>query len=305
MVNPLPTYHIYPLAVSLMCLIQGATVRLVPDPRDIATVLAEMRRAPFEMLIGVNTLFNTLVNSGEVSSVAFGATRLVTGAGAPVEEAVARRWTEAGGPPITEGYGLTETSPSATFNPTGRTGSIGLPLPSTEARIVDDQGVDVPLGSAGELLLRGPQLFAGYWGREAETRAAMTAEGWFRTGDIVTMDGQGFLRLVSRKKEMILVSGFNVYPNEIEAVVNQMQSVSECACVGIPHEHTGEAPCLFVVAKEQGRLSETEVEAHCRVNLAAYKVPRRIHLVDSLPKSTIGKILKPQLVALARSFAGK
>ncbi len=293
-VTPLPMYHVYPLAVALLSLAMGANNRLIPNPRDLSSVITEMTRGPFSMFIGVNTLFNALVDAQELSLVDFSETRLVTGAGASVQGAVARRWEAAGGPPITEGYGLTETSPSATFNPPGRNGTIGLPVPSTDARIVDDEQRDVPLGTPGELLLRGPQLFAGYWQRPDETRNACTDDGWFRTGDIVTMDEAGFMTMVDRKKDMILVSGFNVYPNEIEGVVAGMPQVVESACIGVTDSRCGEAPHLFVVARDP-MLTKEQVEAHCRANLAAYKVPRYISFVHALPKSTVGKLLRREL----------
>jgi long-chain acyl-CoA synthetase len=293
-ITPLPLYHIYPLAIVLWCLTMGAHARLVRNPRDVGTVITEMKRSPFDMLIGVNTLFNALVGAPELRSVDFSRTRVVVGAGASVQEAVAKRWADAGGPPITEAYGLTETSPSATFNRLGRSGCIGMPVPSTDARVVDDQGKDVSIGVSGELLLRGPQVFDGYWQRPEETSKAFTDDGWFKTGDVVTMDDEGALYLVDRKKDMILVSGFNVYPNEIEAVVAMMPEVLECACVGIPDERSGEAPHLFAVARAPD-LTAAKIEAHCRANLAGYKVPRRISLVESLPKSTVGKILRREL----------
>ncbi|HXD41878.1 MAG TPA: AMP-binding protein [Ramlibacter sp.] len=293
-VTPLPLYHVYPLAVSLLSLALGGNNRLVPNPRDLSSVIAEMKRGPFSMFIGVNTLFNALVDAPELSSVDFSGTRLVTGAGASVQGAVARRWEDAGGPPITEGYGLTETSPSATFNPPGRNGTIGIPVPSTDVRIVSEDGRDVQLGAAGELLLRGPQLFAGYWQRSDETAKAFTDDGWFKTGDVVTMDPAGFMYMVDRKKDMILVSGFNVYPNEIEAVVAGMPEIVECACIGVPDARSGETPHLFVVRRHAGLLS-AQVEAHCRANLAAYKVPRHVTFVEALPKSTVGKILRREL----------
>ena len=292
--TPLPMYHVYPLAIALMGFPLGAHARLVPNPRDVASVIAEMRRGPFDMMIGVNTLFNALVGVPELGGVDFSRTRLVVGAGASVQEAVAKRWADAGAPPITEAYGLTETSPSATFNLVGRNGSIGMPVPSTDARIVDDNGRDVAVGAPGELLLRGPQVFDGYWQRPEETRKVFTEDGWFKTGDVVTMDDQGVMTMVDRKKDMILVSGFNVYPNEIEAVVAMMPEVLECACVGIPDDRSGEVPHLFAVPR-QPDLTAAQIEAHCRANLAGYKIPRRISLVDSLPKSTVGKILRREL----------
>jgi long-chain acyl-CoA synthetase len=192
------------------------------------------------------------------------------------------KWVKAGGPPITEAYGLTETSPSATFNAPGRNGAIGAPVPSTDVLIVDDAGEPVPLGTPGELLIKGPQVFAGYWNREDETRKAFTSDGWFKTGDIVTMDAQGLISIVDRKKDMILVSGFNVYPNEIEGVVAMHPDVLECACIGVRDERSGEVPHLFVV-RRLPELRPEELKAHCREFLAAYKVPRHITFLEALP----------------------
>ena len=293
-VAPLPLYHIYPLQVSLITFQLGGVMRLVANPRDPGAVIAEMKRAPFLVFIGVNTLFNALVNAPELSSVDFSGTGLVIGAGASIQQAVSQRWHAAGGPPITEAYGLTETSPSATFNPPGRNGSIGIPVPSTDARIVDDDGRPVADGTPGELLLKGPQLFAGYWKREEDSRKALTEDGFFRTGDVVVADASGAMTIVDRKKDMILVSGFNVYPNEIEAVVALHDGVLECACIGQPDARSGEAPHLFVVRRNDA-LSAEEIEAHCRANLAGYKVPRQISFLEALPKSTVGKILRREL----------
>jgi long-chain acyl-CoA synthetase len=294
MVAPLPLYHIYPLQMSLITLRLGGVMRLVANPRDPEAVIAEMKRAPFLVFTGVNTLFNALVNSPTLPSVDFGGTQLVIGAGASIQQAVSSRWHAAGGPPITEAYGLTETSPAATFNPLGRNGSIGIPVPSTDARIVDGDERPVPAGTPGELLLKGPQLFGGYWRREEETRKAMTPDGFLRTGDVVVADASGAMTIVDRKKDMILVSGFNVYPNEIEAVVAMHEGVLECACIGQPDPRSGEAPHLFVVPRDEA-LSAADLEAHCRANLAGYKVPRRISFLTVLPKSAVGKILRREL----------
>ncbi|AQV97415.1 long-chain fatty acid--CoA ligase [Cupriavidus necator] len=299
LVTPLPLYHVYPMAIALLCIACGVENRLIPNPRDMDTVIAELRRRPFEVLIGVNTLFNAMVAHPELPKLDFSRTRLVTGAGASVQNAVASRWAAAGAPPITEGYGLTETSPSATFNPPGRNGSIGMPVPSTDVLIADDDGNPLPTGSPGELLIKGPQLFAGYWGKEEETRKAFTADGWFRTGDIVTMDERGLMTIVDRKKDMILVSGFNVYPNEIEAVVAQLEGVHECACIGVPDERSGEAPHLFVVprgvASDDPEVLKQRIHTHCLAQLARYKLPRHITLVPVLPKSAVGKVLRREL----------
>ncbi|RQS66006.1 long-chain fatty acid--CoA ligase [Burkholderia sp. Bp8963] len=293
-VAPLPLYHIYPLHMLLLMLRLGGVMRLVANPRDTSTVIAEMKRAPFGVFIGVNTLFNSLVQDSALQSVEFDRTRLVVGAGASVQRAVAECWSVAGAPPITEAYGLTETSPAATFNPVGHSGDIGIPLPSTDVRVINDEGQVVPDGTPGELLIKGPQLFSGYWKREEETRKVMTDDGFFRTGDIVVADATGNMRIVDRKKDMILVSGFNVYPNEIEAVVALHEGVLECACVGEPDEKSGEVPHLYLVPKKPD-LRPQDIEQHCRANLAAYKVPKYVTFVDALPKSTVGKILRREL----------
>jgi len=297
-VTPLPLYHIYPLGMMIMTLASGGHNRLVTNPRDIKVLCAELRRTPFDVLIGVNTLFNGMVNMPELSSVDFSQCRMVIGAGASIQAAVARKWEAAGGPPITEAYGLTETSPSATFNAPGGNGTIGAPVPSTDVLIVDDAGDPVSQGTPGELLIKGPQVFAGYWKREEETRKAFTSDGWFRTGDVVTMDAQGLMTIVDRKKDMILVSGFNVYPNEIEAVVAQHPDVLECACIGVPDERSGEVPHLYVVRRSP-ELQADQIEAHCRKFLAPYKVPRHISFLEALPKSNVGKILRKELRATA------
>ncbi|CAN7483707.1 AMP-binding protein [Variovorax sp. LjRoot290] len=293
-----PLYHIFPLGMALMALVSGGHNRLVMNPRDIKALCAELRRAPFDVLIGVNTMFNGMVNMPELSSVDFSRCGMVIGAGASIQAAVARKWEAVGGPPITEPYGLTETSPSATLNPPGCNGTIGVPVPSTDVLIVEDAGDPVVQGTPGELLIKGPQVFAGYWKREEETRKAFTSDGWFRTGDVVTMDAQGLMTIVDRKKDMVLVSGFNVYPNEIEGVVALHPDVLECACVGVPDERSGDAPHLFVVRRSPG-LQEDQIESHCRKLLAPYKVPRHITLLEALPKSTVGKILRKELRAPA------
>jgi long-chain acyl-CoA synthetase len=303
LVTPLPLYHIYPLGMALTALASGAHNRLVVNPRDTQSLCAELRKAPFDMLIGVNTLFNAMVTLPELSTIDFSRCRMVVGAGASIQAAVAGKWMEAGGPPITEAYGLTETSPSVTFNAPGRNGTIGAPVPSTDVLIVDDAGEPVQVGTPGELLIKGPQLFTGYWNREEETRKSFTKDGWFRTGDVVTMDAQGLMYIVDRKKDMILVSGFNVYPNEIEGVVAMHPEVLECACVGVADERSAEAPHLFVVRRSPGLQAE-ELEAHCRKLLAAYKVPRHITFLDALPKSAVGKILRKELRPSTGGSAG-
>jgi len=293
-VLPLPLYHVYPLAVALMSIASGAKLRLIQNPRDSNSVLDELQREPFNMFMGVNTLFNSLVDNPGLRDVDFSQTTFIIGAGASVQQAVVDRWIAAGGPPITEAYGLTETSPCVMFNPPGKNGSIGIPMPSTDVCIVDDDGKPVQLHSAGELLIKGPQLFAGYWNSPEETNKAFTSDGWFKTGDVVIMDGDGFMRIVDRKKDMILVSGFNVYPNEIENVVASHPEVMECACIGVPDSRSGEVPHLFVVLRSTGVTPE-QIKAHCRERLTAYKVPRHITFTDALPKSAVGKILRKDL----------
>lgn len=296
-VTPLPLYHIYPLNVALLLFSRGGTNRLLANPRDIGALLTEFKRAPFSILIGVNTLFNGLLASGGLTREDFAGTGTVIGAGATIQQSVAQRWNEATGVPIREGYGLTECSPCVAFNVLGGaewTGSIGVPMPSTDVQVIGGEGRAVQPGERGELCVKGPQVFSGYWGRPGESAKAFTEDGWFRTGDVVTMDGNGFLYVVDRLKDMILVSGFNVYPNEIEAVVAMMPSVLECACIGEPDDRSGEVPHLFVVPRDES-VTAAQVEAHCRTNLTAYKVPRHISFVDALPKSPVGKILRKEL----------
>ncbi len=296
-ITPLPLYHIYPLNVALLVMSRGGVNRLVSNPRNLDALMTEIKRGPFSVLLGVNTLFNSLLASGKLDRADFAGTKVVIGAGATVQLAVARRWDEATGVPIREGYGLTECSPCVTFNSLHGaqwTGSIGLPVPSTDVKLIDRSGDVVPEGQSGELCVKGPQVFKGYWNRPEETADAFTADGWFRTGDIARFDATGHLYLVDRVKDMILVSGFNVYPNEIEGVVALMPGVLECACIGAPSERTGEEPILFVVLKDKA-LQAANIEAHCRAHLAAYKIPRRITFVEALPKSAVGKILRKDL----------
>jgi len=295
-ITPLPLYHIYPLAVLLYGIVRGCHNRLVPDPRNLPQLIATMGEAPFEMFLGINTLLVSLLSDPELTKVDFSRTRCVTAAGAAVQIAVADRWQAVTGVPLSEAYGLTEASPGVALNPCGAdrwTQRVGIPLPSTDIRLVDENGLDLEVEQAGELWVRGPQVFAGYWRRPEETREVLTEDGWLRTGDIAVMDELGYLRIVDRKKDMILVSGFNVYPNEIEDVVAQLPGVRECACVGVPDGKTGEAARLLVVASEP--LSVEAVREHCRRNLTAYKVPRHISFVESLPKSSVGKILRREL----------
>jgi len=302
--TPLPLYHIFSLTANCLVFMSiGGENVLIINPRDIAGFIKEMRRHRFTAITGVNTLFNALLNHPKFRGVDFSALRIALGGGMAVQEAVARRWKAVAGVPLVEAYGLTETSPAATINPfdvADYTGSIGLPIPSTDIVLRDEQGSDVPAGQAGEICIRGPQVTAGYWQRPAETAQAMTADGYFKTGDIGTMDARGYLRIVDRKKDMINVSGFNVYPNEIESVVMMHEGVVECAAVGVPDRKSGEAVKLFVVRRDE-RLKAAQLIAHCRAQLAGYKCPREVEFRDELPKSNVGKILRRELREQAKT----
>ena len=294
----LPLYHIF--ALTICCLlgarIGGLTI-LIPNPRDLPALIKEI--APFKVNLfpAVNTLYNGLANHEEFRKLDFSGLRVSNGGGMAVQEAVARRWLEVTGCPICEGYGLSETSPSATCNPTDTdaySGTIGLPLPSTEIAILDDDGRPVPLGQPGEIAIRGPQVMAGYWQRPDETAKVMTPDGFFKSGDIGIMDERGYTRIVDRKKDMILVSGFNVYPNEIEGVVAMHPDVLECAVVGVPDRNSGEAVKLFVVKKNES-LTERDLADYCTKNLTGYKKPKYIEFRTELPKTNVGKILRREL----------
>jgi long-chain acyl-CoA synthetase len=264
-----------------------------------------MRRYRFTAMTGVNTLFNALLNNAKFAHLDFSSFRLTLGGGMAVQEAVAKRWKQVTGATLVEAYGLTETSPAATMNPldaTEYTGAIGLPIPSTDIVLRDDAGRDAPLGQPGEICIKGPQVMAGYWQRPDETANVMTADGYFMTGDIGTMDSRGYITIVDRKKDMILVSGFNVYPNEIEGVVVMHPGVLECAAIGVPDRKSGEAVKLFVVRKDHA-LTADDVITHCRDHLTGYKCPRDVEFRGDLPKSNVGKILRRQLRDEARRVA--
>jgi len=294
----LPLYHIFGFTISMMLgLRMGNCNILIPNPRDIPGTLKELARHRFHSLPAVNPWFNAMAHHPDFNKVDWSTLRLSVGGGMAVQQATAALWRQKTGCPIFEGYGLSETSPSVTCNPitnTEFTGSIGLPLPSTEVRILDDDGQEVPLGSRGELSVRGPQVMAGYWQRPDETAKVMTVDGFFRTGDIATMDEQGYVRIVDRKKDMILVSGFNVYPNEIEDVVSQMPGVLECAAVGQADPHSGEA-VKVVVVKSDPSITEQQVRDFCAQRLTGYKRPKLVVFRDELPKTMVGKILRREL----------
>jgi long-chain acyl-CoA synthetase len=297
-ITALPLYHIFALTANCLTFFKiGATNVLITNPRDIPGFVKEIAKYPFTTITGVNTLFNAMVNNPEFAKIDLSNLRLTLGGGMAVQRAVAERWKEITGTTLLEAYGLTETSPAATINPVdleAYNGSIGLPISSTEVVIRDDDGKDLPLGEAGELCIRGPQVMKGYWNRPEETAAVIMADGFLRTGDVAVMDPSGYVRIVDRKKDMILVSGFNVYPNEIEDVLALHPGVLESAAVGVPDTKTGEAVKIYVVKKDPG-LTEDSLLAHCRANLTAYKVPRHIAFRNELPKTNVGKILRRQL----------
>lgn len=294
----LPLYHIFALTVcGLLGIREGALLVLIPNPRDIPGLIKELGKYKVNTFPAVNTLYNGLLNHPDFAKLDFSGYRCCVGGGMAVQKAVADRWKAVTGCPIIEGYGLSETSPIATANPCTSaeySGTIGLPLPSTEIAILNDMDEHLPIGQAGEIGIRGPQVMAGYWNRPDETAKAMTADGFFKSGDIGIMDERGFVRIVDRKKDMILVSGFNVYPNEIEGVAVEHPGVLEAACVGIPDEHTGEAVKLFVVRKDPA-LTEEALLQFCKERLTGYKRPRHIEFRTDLPKTNVGKILRREL----------
>ena len=298
----LPLYHIFALTIcALMGAHFGAMNLLIPNPRDIPGFVKTLSRHRVNMFPAVNTLFNALANDPDFTRLDFSGLVVSNGGGMAVQRATAEKWLKVTGCPVVEGYGLSETSPVATSNRldvTEFSGTIGLPIPSTEIAIRDDEGRDVPLGESGEICIRGPQVMAGYWNRPDETAKVMTKDGYFKSGDVGIMDERGYVRIVDRKKDMILVSGFNVYPNEIEQVVSLHPGVLECAAIGIPDEKSGEAVKLFVV-KNDNSLSEEDVSSYCRDNFTAYKRPKYIEFRDELPKSNVGKILRRELRSAA------
>ncbi|NMM11329.1 MAG: long-chain-fatty-acid--CoA ligase [Polaromonas sp.] len=294
----LPLYHIFAFTVNMMLGMRtGAKNILIPNPRDLSAVLKELSKHKVNSFPAVNTLFNGLANHRDFNSVDWSHLKVSLGGGMAVQSAVAKLWLEKTGCPICEGYGLSETSPSASCNPTDSkvfTGTIGLPLPSTYFKLLDDAGNEVPQGQSGEIAIKGPQVMAGYWQRPDETAKVMTPDGYFKSGDIGVIDENGFFKIIDRKKDMILVSGFNVYPNEIEDVVARLDGVMECACVGVPDEKAGEAVKLVIVKKNPD-LTEAQVRDYCRVNLTGYKQPKLVEFRTDLPKTPVGKILRREL----------
>ena len=296
MICPLPLYHIFAFGVSCIGMVLGMHTVLITNPRDIPGFVKELGQWDFTAMMGLNTLFVALMNNPEFRKLNFNKLKLTIAGGMAMQTAVANDWEKLTGSKVCEGYGMTESSPVITINPPTaiQVGTIGVPVPNTEIRIVNDAGEDVPLGEAGELWARGPQVMKGYWQRPEATADTVTADGWLKTGDVAVVQPDGYLRIVDRKKDMILVSGFNVYPNEIEEVAVQHAGVLECACVGVPDPKSGESVRLFVVKKDDA-LSEEELMIHMKNNLTGYKVPKTIVFRNDLPKSPVGKILRREL----------
>ncbi len=297
-ITALPLYHIFALTANCLTYLRlGGKNVLITNARDYAGFVKELKKVPFTGITGVNTLYNALLNTPGFDEVDFSHLRVALGGGMAVQKAVAQRWKEVTNTPLIEAYGLTETSPAACINPMTNTeynGSIGLPISSTWASIRNDAGEDLEIGEIGELCIKGPQVMPGYWERPKETAAVLSEDGWLRTGDIARMDEKGYLYIEDRKKDMILVSGFNVYPNEIESIVVEHPGVLEAAAIGVPHERTGEAVKLFVVRKDPA-LTADALQSFCRENMTAYKVPKFVEFRESLPKSNVGKILRRNL----------
>jgi long-chain acyl-CoA synthetase len=297
-ITALPLYHIFALTANCLVFMKiGAHNVLITNPRDMPGFVRELAAHRFTAFTGVNTLFVGLLNTPEFHALDFSALKLTLGGGAAVQRVVAQQWKQVTGKPLSEAYGLTETSPAASMNPLDlpdHNGSIGVPLPSTVFSIRDDEGREAPLGTPGELCIKGPQVMAGYWNRPEENAKVFTADGFLKTGDVAKCDESGFFYIVDRKKDMILVSGFNVYPNEIENVVAAHPGVLEVACVGVPDDKSGEAVKIFVVSRDPN-LTADDLRTYCKENLTGYKVPRHIEFRDALPKSNVGKILRREL----------
>ncbi|HRP86610.1 MAG TPA: long-chain-fatty-acid--CoA ligase [Gammaproteobacteria bacterium] len=298
-ITPLPLYHIFSLTANFFTFtLMGGNNILITNPRDMPGFIKELKKHKFTFITGVNTLFNGLLNTPGFDEVDFSSLKATLGGGMAVQRAVAERWKEVTGKPLIEAYGLTETSPAACINPMTNTefnGSIGLPISSTEVSIRDEDGRELGIGAVGEICIRGPQVMAGYWNRPDETAKVMLEGGWFRSGDMGRMDDQGYIYIEDRKKDMILVSGFNVYPNEVEGVVVMHPAVLEAAAVGIPDEKSGEIVKLFVVCREGQSVAEKELIDFCRESLTGYKVPRLVEFRKELPKTNVGKILRREL----------
>lgn len=302
MVAPLPLYHIYAFTANCMCMmVSGNHNVLITNPRDIPGFIKELSQWRFSALLGLNTLFVALMDHPEFKNLDFSNLKLTNSGGTALVKATAERWEQVTGCAVVEGYGLTETAPVATTNCYGglaRLGTVGIPVAGTALKVIDDNGVEQPLGERGELCIKGPQVMKGYWQRPEATAEVLDDDGWFRTGDIAIIDPDGYVRIVDRKKDMIIVSGFNVYPNEIEDVVMAHPQVASCAAIGVPDEKSGEVVKLFVVPREGG-ISVEELKAYCKENFTGYKVPKHIELRESLPMTPVGKILRRELRDIA------
>lgn len=296
-ITALPLYHIFALTVNCLAMMKiGAHNVLITNPRDMPGFIKELGKHKFTVITGVNTLFNGLMNSEGFAKLDFSPLKVAVGGGMAVQKATAEKWEKITGVPLAEGYGLTETSPVATCNPidgTERIGTIGIPLPNTDVKIIDDNGKDLPIGERGELCIKGPQVMKGYWEKPDETQKVMDGD-WFKTGDIAIMDEDGFIKIVDRKKEMILVSGFNVYPNEVENAIALHPKVLETGVIGMPDDKSTEKVVAYVVPKDKSVTAE-EIIAHCREELTNYKVPREVYFADELPKTNVGKILRRKI----------
>ncbi|WP_375737978.1 long-chain-fatty-acid--CoA ligase FadD2 [Pseudomonas boanensis] len=302
MIAPLPLYHIYAFTANCMCMmVNGNHNILITNPRDIPGFIKELKKWRFSALLGLNTLFVALMDHPEFKSLDFSNLKVTNSGGTALVKATAERWQAMTGCSVVEGYGLTETSPVASTNPYGdqaRLGTVGIPVPGTAFKTIDDNGSELPLGERGELCIRGPQVMKGYWQRPEATAEVLDDDGWLRTGDIAVIDPDGYVRIVDRKKDLIIVSGFNVYPNEIEDVVMAHPMVASCAAIGVPDDKSGEAVKLFVVPREGG-VSVEELKAYCKENFTGYKVPKHIVLKAALPMTPVGKILRRELRDIA------
>ncbi|MBA1200754.1 long-chain fatty acid--CoA ligase [Pseudomonas capeferrum] len=298
LITPLPLYHIYAFTFHCMAMmLAGNHNVLISNPRDLPAMVKELKKWKFSGFVGLNTLFVALCNSEAFRSLDFSALKITLSGGMALQLSVAERWKTVTGCAICEGYGMTETSPVAAVNPAqaNQVGTIGIPVPSTQCKIIDDSGRELPLGEVGELCVKGPQVMKGYWQREEATAEILDAEGWLKTGDIALIQPDGYMRIVDRKKDMILVSGFNVYPNELEDVLASLPGVLQCAAIGVPDEKTGEAIKIFIVVKPGMTLTKEQVMGHMRANVTGYKVPRLIEFRDALPTTNVGKILRREL----------
>lgn len=298
--TPLPLYHIFSLTVNCFAFLHfGGKNILITNPKDIPAFIKLMASKKFTVLTGVNTLFNALMNHKDFAKLDLSKLKISVAGGMALQSSVCRRWEEYTGRPIIEGFGLTETSPVATCNPidgTNKVDHIGIPLPSTECKIVDDNGKELPQGERGELCIKGPQVMKGYWNRPEDTKDSITADGWFKTGDIATVDKDGFFKIVDRKKDMILVSGFNVYPNEVEDAIASHPGVAEVAAIGVPDDSSGEKVKVFIVKKD-ANLTADEIKTYAKTSLTGYKMPHEVEFRDELPKTNVGKILRKELRA--------